>query len=734
MLIKKELFIEKYLEEIKENIGKLEQTVLELKKDPQNEEDLNSLLRVLHTIKGSSRMLKFNNVQNVAHELEEVFKGVKDKRYDISRKLVSLVLCTVDYLRHAARKIKETGKDDFHSELLLKTFQKAYANAPFSIEELSSEMKELTEAEGAVTEAEGEKKKGLKVTNLSQYDSIRIKISRIDEIVKLVNSLIIRQFQLKKDYERIEKLEEILVRSIERVSHQQANANNQGAAVTDGRVLKEVKRLKKDLSERITFLESNAFELQASIFDLRMLPLELIIAPMGRMVEELAMSLGKEVKLQVTGTEVRLDKLILESINDPLIHLVRNAVDHGIEPPQERERKGKEKTGRVYISCTGEKGRLLIKVGDDGKGIDYNRVRKKAQEIDPLKKDEIASMSNGELLSYLFMPGFSTSGETTEVSGRGVGLDIVKYNIERVKGKISVESEKEQGCVFSIILPLSLATVEGFFVVSSGKKYFFPSSHVREILVYNKRKVLELPNMRGIKIGNKIVPVYELEMLLNRDLTEEAKRKFIVVIQSLEEIMGIIVDSVLEYSSLIYKSAPRNLRKLNLIQGIVFDENFNMVNMLYIPGLMERFKNLRNIDLKQRFKKDSKKCKRILIVDDSVYTRDIERSILEGAGYTVETALDGIEALEKMKSLPFNLVITDIYMPRMDGFTLIENIKKDERHGHLPIMVLSALQNSELTEKAFSLGVEIFLGKEEFDRNMFVDEVNRLLSETFASR
>ncbi len=729
MALDRNAFIENYLFELRENIDLIDSVILVLKKDPGNEEELNRLLRYLHTIKGSSRMLKFYNIEKIAHGLETVFKGVKEKRYGISKPLIQLVFISTNYLRLGADKIASVKEDSFEIKNILTTYEKAYANDPFSLDDLAinagqAAVEGQKEGNRDISVAQkGAVDKGIK-TFSSTEETIRIKVNKIDDIIKNINNLIIRQFQFKKENHALTELEkkfnDLLILSQNRRSTKDYDKLH-------AECLKEIQMIRKNFLETLPLLERNTFEVQEEILGLRMLPLELVMGTMGKMIEETAIQTGKEIDFEISGTDILIDKVILEKIHDPIVHIVRNAVDHGIELPEERQKKGKPGVGKIIIKCSSENGNIIIQITDDGQGIDYEKIRKKAIALNPHIQEEIMHMDETALNAFLFQPGFSTNDTVSQLSGRGVGLDIVRYNIEKVKGKIVLNSRKDEGSQFVLMLPLSMATLDGFFVESAGEKFLIPSNFVKELLIINEDEKLDLLNKKAIRLRDRLISVYDLSDILNKDIRGQSSKLYVLITENFGEVTGIIVNSIIQFSSLVYKPLPKNLNKLKVIQGIVFDESFNIVNILYVPEIVKLLKGTRNIDSRKKYSVDSREYKHVLVVDDSYSTREIEKSILELENYNVETANDGIEGLEKAKERFFNLVVTDIYMPRMDGITFIENLRKDKKYNNVPIIVVSSADNKELKEKLKKSGTVSFIIKSDFDRGNLVEEVKKLI-------
>ncbi len=719
MAINRSDFLENFLNETYENMQALGDITILLRKDPEDSEKLSELLRLLHSIKGTARMMKYQIIESIAHGLEDIFKGVRDQRYKITKPLIQLVLSSLTYLERAVEKINSSDTDNIQIKALLLVYQKAMAGLPFSLDQLTNDEEKSKQTE---------KRDNSKKRNAAQkdYETIRIKISRVDEIIKHLNTLIIQQFQFKKENENMLELE-MKLRNTRNEIHNLSDRYPELKELENDIISdhKLVQKIQKGYSEGMVQLEHTSFELQEQILGLRMLPLELVLGPLKTMVEETALAMGKEINFKMSGTDLLLDKTILEQINDPVIHIIRNSIDHGIESGDERKKAGKPEIGNISIKCTSESGRTILRIEDDGRGLDYPAVREKALQHFPEMEEEINEMDDSSLSSFLFRSGFTTTTKITNMSGRGVGLDIVKTNIESIKGKITLSSDKGRGTVFSLSLPLSLATVDGFFVAAQQEHFLIPAAFVREILIVSRDEVMAILNRNVIRVRDQIIPVYPLSSLLDNDKISNPEKLSVVVVESLGDVIGIIVDSVIQFASLIYKPIPNNLMKLKTIQGIVFDENFDIINILYIPELINKFKGIRNIEFRKRFSNDDKEYKQILVVDDSISTREIEKSILELDGYSVELAIDGIDALEKMRNKYFHLILTDIKMPRMDGLTLIENVRRQEKFSKTPIIIVSSeINDNQAFQKT---GADAVFNKRDFDRGSLLHKVKELI-------
>jgi len=756
-------FVGNYVDETQENILRVDDGVLRLNKDPEDREELNVVLRALHTIKGSSRMLKFRAMEQLAHGTENLFKGMQEGRCELNTALMQLVFVGNGLLRSGVEAVRTEGEDAVETEGYLRACERAYANEPYA-EELealqrargtatpSRDTTGSTPAQDAPSPKPSTKPRASQSTaggsaaggsaaggsgsgsSANRYESIRVRRSHVSEIIETLNTVIIKQFQFKQIQDELLSIErshrEALTAARKSISAPVSAAVKEALSaymLERIELLKPLETLRKTFVDQISTLEQHSYKLQERIMRLTMLPMDLVFGELPRMVAETAAMLGKEIEFSTSGADILMDKAILEHLNDPIIHLVRNAVDHGIEAPDARVAAGKRRGGKIAIDCTSEAGSIHIRIQDDGHGIDSEVIRQKAVERGIVGEAEAQDLNEHESLSLIFTPGFSTSDSVTDLSGRGVGLDIVKYNIDQVKGKVTINSSVGEGTEFHLVIPLSLATVSGFFVNAGGERFLIPSNFVQKIVRLSREDTVEYYNKEAFRLESQIIPLYSLAALLGRQPTNKNPHLYVMVVESMGDRIGVVVDAVLQHESLIYKPVPRNMRNLRVVQGIVFDESYRIINILFIPELITRFKRIKAIDLVGGVRGTGSTKKRVLVVDDSLNTREIEKSILELEGYEVRTAADGIEGLERVKEERFDMIISDIEMPRMDGITMIENIRKDPIHAGIPIVVVTSHSEPAVVKRARDAGAAAHIVKSDFDRAGLVEIAERLL-------
>ena len=692
---------ESFLSEVSELLEDSRKDVLSLKADPKDADTLSRLLRNLHTIKGNSRMLGHVTIEKLAHAVEDIYKGVKDGQVKNSDRLVRLVFFVADKIAECTASIRKRGTDDMNVDLYLQSCDKLAAGELVDIDSVAEQIRR--EKEEKFLNGEGEEDEDEQ--QVSDIQSIRIKLSRINEIISSFDTMITREFRLKHQLDQLRVIEE----------------------ETDNH---ELSKIRKQFESDIFALETSIFSVQSQVFDLRMLPINIVLRPFENTILLESMELGKSVRANIPETEAAIDKVILEQLNDILMHLVRNALDHGIETPEERKAAGKPEQGVISITCKRETKHIELTVSDDGRGIDFEKIRKKASKLYVERADEIKDMGDKELSQFLFMSGFSTKDKVTALSGRGVGLDVVWTNVEKIKGRVRLESTFGKGTSFILHFPLSLSTLQGLFVMSNGDKFLIPSQHIVDVIYRKKSEYVTLQNQTYIKFEGQLVPVFSLSTLFKDHkggVVTDADS--ILIAEYMEQRIGIVVAQVQQYVSLVVKPLPPAFRNFTILQGIVFDEHYDIVPILHVPEILKKFKSLRGYDIKKYEAATKPRTIRILVVDDSDTTRQIEKSILEGGGFSVDTAVDGIDGLEKLKAKQYDIIVTDKDMPRMNGLVLLDNLRHMEKYAAVPVIVVSADQSPDVLEQFKKSGVSAFIAKGDFKRGNLINAVKELVNE-----
>jgi chemotaxis protein histidine kinase CheA len=446
-------------------------------------------------------------------------------------------------------------------------------------------------------------------------------------------------------------------------------------------------------------------------------------------VYELSQELGKKVQFSIEGKENEIDKNIIESLSEVIMHMVRNSLDHGIETPAERKASRKDETGKLSIVCTRESGSMKIVISDDGRGIDHEKIRQKVIREGMVTEAAAASLSREDLTNFLFHSGFSTSSKINNISGRGVGLNVVRETVEGLKGSIVIESIFGAGTTFTIMVPLSIAALMGFPIECGPMKFIIPANFVETIILINSEDIVTVVDRPEIRYHDRLIKLYYLNHILdiNAENAKTSEIIFTVVIRSLDDIAALAVDNIDNMISVILKTMPAFMESSNIFSGIVLNEDYEMVTVLHIPTIIKMAKRIKTIDLKKRNIEFERLRKSILVVDDSRPTREIESDILSSEGYNVDTADDGAQALKSAKTKNYDLICTDLRMPVMDGFMLLENIKKNEALSKIPVIVISSIADEKDQKRAIKLGASKYIVKNSFNNQNLLDAVIELI-------
>ncbi len=518
-----------------------------------------------------------------------------------------------------------------------------------------------------------------------------------------------------------------------------------------------VNRLKNRVDEDTARLELISEELESGIRTLRLLPLSTIFNLFPRAVRELAKREGKEVELVIEGGETRADKRILEEMKDPLMHMIRNAIDHGIETPDEREKMGKFAAATLRIQGYHTANNIIIEVADDGRGLNLDRIKKTAVKRNICTLEELAVMTESQVQSLIFAPGFSTRTFVTEISGRGVGLDVVRTNVEALKGSIQVESVLGKGCTFRLQVSTSLATANVLIVAVEGLAYALPIEFVENAKMVSKSEIFAVEGKATILSDSQPLSVAYLADLLelnNRDWLpknrewrrgnwREVKQKIegesrnsnypkmsCIVLKVGKERLGLFIDALIDQQDVVIKPQSQLLKRVRNVSGATIlgtgevcmvlnphDLIKSVRKQVFSGGVGSARSPIQTVSRKQV----------ILLAEDSIATRTQEKRILEGAGYEVVTAVDGLDAFQKLKTRYFDAVISDVQMPNLDGLGLTVKIRQQKEYSELPIILVTSLASDEDRKRGADAGANAYIPKGTFNQDVLIETLKRLV-------
>lgn len=502
------------------------------------------------------------------------------------------------------------------------------------------------------------------------------------------------------------------------------------AAVNAARISVAAQRQRaRDLHERFEALYGDACRVRTT-------PAETVFGGLGSMVRDLARAENKEVEFRAEGLGVEADRLVLQALRDPVMHLLRNAVSHGVETPAEREAAGKPRAGQVRLGIDARKNRLRLVVEDDGRGLDAQRIAEAAVAQGWLTPAEVAAKTAGEIARIVFQPGFTTASSVTKLAGRGVGLSVVQEAVAALRGEAAIRTRERAGVCVEVSVPISISTQHVLLAQAGGHVFGLPAGSVERLWRGNVENVERVEGREAIRVDSQPVFLAKLSEVLGIAESappppeEDAHARFIhvAVVASGGRRAGFIVDRLLDDREAVIKDLGLPASMSGLTAGGIPLEDGRVAVVLAPGGLLDRFRDSgRSAVVRALAKRPARKRPRILVVDDSITTRSLERSILEAHGYQVRVAVDGVQALEELRAEPADLVITDIMMPRMDGLDLLRHIKNDGDIAHVPVIVVTSMEKREDQERGLSLGADAYIVKRKFDQRELLDTVRQIL-------
>ena len=499
-------------------------------------------------------------------------------------------------------------------------------------------------------------------------------------------------------------------------------------------VLHGFSSLKQELSEKQRLASQLHKSIEKTMEEVLMLPLSLFLQGFSSWTKSLAERLGKKVKLSIAETNIQVDKRVLDTIKEPLLHLLRNALDHGLESPTARIRLGKDACGEITIVCEQtEQHRLKITVADDGKGLDLDSIRKTALEKGLYERQEIDKLSTEELKQLIFTPHFSTSNVITDISGRGVGMHAVKAAVQRLQGNLQLSSVAQQGTCFNIEVPLSVTAIKGTVVGTEKASALILFQHTQKVIEISPSEVIRNKNLLSFKYEGMNVPLLPLHNIFGETFDVDKKERIIIVVVSInDKLLGIAVSKLLSQTEVYMKKLTPQLEKTPFVFGYAVLGSQKVIPILNCKELVlnkryelidEEIEVLTHSEIPQE-KKQKTSTKTILVVEDNLTPRMVLISLLQSAGYKTLSAVDGLEGLSILQSEKnIDMVITDIEMPNMNGFELIEKIRSKHRKPNIPIIIVSTLESSEYKKKGLDYGANAFVVKGKFEEESLLNIV-----------
>jgi len=739
-----------------ERLHKLEAGLMHLEKQPSDRAKLEEFLREAHTLKGDSRMLGVRDVETLTHQLEDCLTAVKRGENILTRELCDRLYHGLDAIRQLVQEAvtgEAAGVNVFHvlAQLMgadsIPTFEETPPANPISeATELFND--DFLFPELAISEPQLASSQTLTADrpalNTDTIDTIRVEAEKLDTLMRQAGELSVAKLRIARrmtEIEEILKLSEELNRDafvnrsvldkIEQSLHNSSFKQVQNFQHRAEQRLEQlgmlINRLKNAAYEDTTSLDIVTNELESGIKTLRLLPLSTIFNLFPRMVRDLAKQQGKEVNLEIEGGDTRVDRRILEEIKDPLMHVLRNAIDHGIETPQERESLGKPRTATIHLRGYQTSSSIGIEVVDDGRGLNVESIKRAAVRRGICTEEALASMTTAQIQSLIFTPGFSTRTEVTEISGRGVGLDVVRANVERLKGNLQVDSNPGMGCEFHLRLSTSIATTQVLIVEVNRTSYAMPLEFVEKMLLVSRQEIFAIEGSQTITFEGQPVSVAWLADLLEVPVSKPSSPKALnaaaktipcILLQVGAERLGLLVDALLDRQDIVLKLQSKLIKRVRNISGATILGDGEVCMVLNPQDLLQSVQKGNGAVISNPIA-ESKTKQKLLLVEDSIIIRTQMKRLLEGAGYDVTIAVDGLEGFNKLRTDKFDAVVSDVEMPNMNGFALTTRIRQHREYSELPVILVTTLASDEDKRRGAEAGANAYLTKRYLQNSIF---------------
>jgi len=758
--------LEDFLVEAFELIEQMDQDLVELENNPEDLELLNSIFRVAHTVKGSSSFLNFDILTELTHHMEDVLNKARRDELKITHEVMDVILESVDMMKGLLEGIQSSGVDTECgieiSDICAKldAISKGESVADLALEETEPVTEELSIEEEAPTESEVDldqdysemsdddveaeiqrllaekfeekeakkaakaaagtevtpevavieptrepeptpapvvlkptaKKEAPKVEAKKQpsapEQTIRVEVKRLDHLMNLIGELVLSKNRLLKIYDDVE----------ERY---------------------EGEKFLEELNQVVSAVSLVTTDLQIAVMKTRMLPVSKVFNRFPRLVRDLSRDLNKNIDLVMSGEETELDKSIVEEIGDPLVHMIRNSCDHGVEDPATRRAAGKDEKGTVNLKAYNEGNQIVIEIKDDGAGMDPDFLKMKALEKNVITEREMDNMSDKESYGLIFRPGFSTAAKVTGVSGRGVGMDVVKTNIEKLNGIIDIDSELGHGSTFKLKIPLTLAIMQALLVSTQEEYFAIPLSSVLETVRVSMDEIYTIEGKNVLKLRNEVLSLVRLSDMFGVDeVFDNGEHAYVVVIGLAESKLGIVVDGLVGQEEIVIKSMGDYLKGIEGIAGATIRGDGGVTLITDVAAMMQLAKEIKvDVNSTSAQSEAAQKTKpsdyNVMIVDDSKTDRTIMRKSLEPLGLTLTEATNGVEALNILKAgeISFDAVLVDIEMPQMDGYTLASEIRKYSKYRNLPLLAVTSRTSKSDRLRGVEVGMTEYITK-----------------------
>ncbi|KAA8736580.1 hybrid sensor histidine kinase/response regulator [Pseudomonas koreensis] len=730
--------------------------LLALERNPTQADYLESCMRAAHSLKGAARIVGIDSGVSVAHVMEDCLVSAQEGRLLLRPEHIDALLQGTDLLMRIATPANAPQAADIEAYValmgLLLDPSAAPTVAPPPMAELQMQAPPPAPApietpaqviETPLETSDPAPRKNKRTTEGGER-VLRVTAERLNSLLDLSSKSLVETQRLKPHLATMQRLKRMQNNGLRALESLNVHLKEHALSLEAQEALEDARRLLAESQQLLA--EKNAeldeFAWQASqraqvLYDTalacRMRPFADVLTGQVRMVRDLGRSLGKQVRLEIEGEKTQVDRDVLEKLEAPLTHLLRNAVDHGIETPEQRLLKGKSEEGLIRLRASHQAGLLVLELSDDGNGVDLEKVRRSIVERQLSPAETAAQLSEEELLTFLFLPGFSLRDTVTEVSGRGVGLDAVQHMVRQLRGAVVLEQTAGEGSRFHLEVPLTLSVVRSLVVEVGEEAYAFPLAHIERMCDLEPQDIVQIEGRQHFWHEGRHVGLVAASQLLNRPASQSSGETLkVVVIRERDAVYGVAVERFVGERTLVVLPLDERLGKVQDISAGALLDDGSVVLIVDVEDMLRSVDKLLNTGRLERIARHGNQAaevarKRILVVDDSLTVRELQRKLLLNRGYDVAVAVDGMDGWNALRSEDFDLLITDIDMPRMDGIELVTLLRRDNRLQSLPVMVVSYKDREEDRRRGLDAGADYYLAKASFHDDALLDAVVELI-------
>ncbi|VVM51262.1 Sensor histidine kinase RcsC [Pseudomonas fluorescens] len=728
--------------------------LLALERNPTQADQLESCMRAAHSLKGAARIVGIDSGVSVAHVMEDCLVSAQEGRLLLRPEHIDALLQGTDLLMRVATPTNAPQASDIEAYVALmaglldpSTPPVAFVAPPMA--ELQLEAPPVFEPAPApimdapVESSESAPRKNKRTTEGGER-VLRVTAERLNSLLDLSSKSLVETQRLKPHLATMQRLKRMQNNGLRALENLNVHLKEHALSLEALEALEDARRLLAEsqqlLSEKNAELDEFAWQasqraqvLYDTALACRMRPFADVLTGQVRMVRDLGRSLGKQVRLEIEGEKTQVDRDVLEKLEAPLTHLLRNAVDHGIETPEQRLLKGKSEEGLIRLRASHQAGLLVLELSDDGNGVDLEKVRRSIVERQLSPAETAAQLSEEELLTFLFLPGFSLRDTVTEVSGRGVGLDAVQHMVRQLRGAVVLEQTAGEGSRFHLEVPLTLSVVRSLVVEVGEEAYAFPLAHIERMCDLAPEDIVQVEGRQHFWHEGQHVGLVAASQLLNRPASQNSGETLkVVVIRERDAVYGVAVERFIGERTLVVLPLDERLGKVQDISAGALLDDGSVVLIVDVEDMLRSVDKLLNTGRLERIARHGNQAaeaarKRVLVVDDSLTVRELQRKLLLNRGYDVAVAVDGMDGWNALRSEDFDLLITDIDMPRMDGIELVTLLRRDNRLQSLPVMVVSYKDREEDRRRGLDAGADYYLAKASFHDDALLDAVVELI-------